>query len=269
MMTMTTTATPTDNDSRATMPLMTPLFWRILDDLHQRGIRALPSSREGEFLFSRDASTTAPIVAMAVRVFEATSGHSFGAQSGFTRGGFCLSDNFDSVRGRVRAVENFAFGGARTYLEYFEAHAFMSDHVRCPAARVLASLPKFAQILDRMGLEDALGVHPEYRALRDTPDSSSARLCFFDALARRHLETVHRAVLKLGPAKGIGLEDPVFAAAAAAEENLRALAAEDNATLVHYFDVRLALLDHVSHANLRFAKLAFGRGAMWPLIEEA
>jgi hypothetical protein len=91
----------------------------------------------------------------------------------------------------------------------------------------------------------------------------------FNALARRHLVNVHREVLKFGRGKGIGLEDPVFAAAAAAEEELRALAADDNATFVHYFDVRLALLDHVPHANPRFAKLAFGRGAMWPLIEEA
>jgi hypothetical protein len=67
----------------------------------------------------------------------------------------------------------------------------------------------------------------------------------------------------------IGLEDPVFAAAAAAEDNLRARAAAHNAMLVHCFDVHLALLDHMPHANQRFAKLAFGRGAMWPFIEEA
>jgi hypothetical protein len=76
-------------------------------------------------------------------------------------------------------------------------------------------------------------------------------------------------VLKFDRGKGIGLKDPVLAAAAASEEELRALAAGDNATLSHYFDARLALLDHVLHANPRFAKLAFGRGAMWPLIEEA
>jgi hypothetical protein len=103
------------------------------------------------------------------------------------------------------------------------------------------------------------------------PDSSSARLRFFNALARRHLVplNVHWEVLKFGRAKGIGLEDPVFAAAASSEEALRALATEDSATLVHHFDVRLALLDHVPHANPRVAKLAFGRGAMWPLIKEA
>ena len=80
---------------------------------------------------------------------------------------------------------------------------------------------------------------------------------------------MHRGVLKFDRGKGIGLEDSVLAAAAASEEELRALAAGDNATLSHYFDARLALLDHVPHANPRFAKLAFGRGAMWPLIEEA
>jgi hypothetical protein len=141
-----------------------------------------------------------------------------------------------------------------------------------PAARVLASLPKFAQMVDRMGLEEAFGVLPEYRALSDAPDSSVARLCFLNALARRHLTNVHREVLEFGRGKGIGLEDPVFAAAAAAEDSLNALAADsENASLSHYFDARLALLDHVPHrnANPRFAKLAFGRGAMWPLIEEA
>jgi hypothetical protein len=161
------------------------------------------------------------------------------------------------------------FGGAKTYLEYLEAHRFVPDHVWWPAARVLASLPKFAQMVDRMSLEEALVTHPEYRALSDAPDSSAARLRFFNALARRHLMNMHREVLKFGRGKGIGLEAPVFAAASAAEDNLRARDAADNASLVHYFDVRLALLDHVPHANPRFAKLAFGHGAMWPLIEEA
>jgi hypothetical protein len=29
----------------------------------------------------------------------------------------------------VCAVENFAFGGAKTYIEHREAHAFVSDHM--------------------------------------------------------------------------------------------------------------------------------------------
>jgi hypothetical protein len=41
--------------------------------------------------------------------------------------------------------------------------------------------------------------------------------------------------------------------------------AAGDATLLHYFDARLALIDHVSHANPRFAKLAFG--AMCGLIQ--
>jgi hypothetical protein len=121
----------------------------------------------------------------------------------------------------------------------------------------------------KQSLEEALVTHPEYSALSDAPNSSVARLRFFNALARRHLTNVHREVLKFGRGKGIGLEDPVFAATAASEDSLNALAADDNASLSHYFDARLALLDHVPHANPRFAKLAFGRGAMWPLIEEA
>jgi hypothetical protein len=227
MMTMMTHIT--DNDSNATVDALR-LEARV-SELCARGFHALPFklSRKGEFLFSRDASTTAPIVAMAVRFFSVAADGRVRVQSGFTRGGLCLSDNFDSVSGRICAVENFAFGGAKTYLEYLEAHRFVSDHVRWTAARVLVSLPKFAQMVDRMGLEEALSVHPEYRALSDAPDSSVARLRFLNALERRHL--VHREVLKFGRGKGIGLEDPVFAAAAAAEEELRALAAGDNATL--------------------------------------
>jgi hypothetical protein len=232
-----------------------------VSDLCARGYRALHSSRSGEFLFSRDASTTAPIVALAVRVAPGGA-----VQSAFTRGALCLSDNFDTVAGRVCAVENFAFGGAKTYLEHAEAHRFVSDHMQWTDDRVLASLPKFAQMVDRKpSLEAAMEAHPEYRALSDAPDSSVARLRFLNALARRHLTNVHREVLKFGRGKGIGLEDTVFAASSASDDIL----ADENATLFHYFDARLSLLDHVPHANPRFAKLAFGRGAMWPLIEEA
>jgi hypothetical protein len=115
-----------------------------VSDLCARGHRALHSSRSGEFLFSRDASTIAPIVALAVRFAPDGS-----VQSAFTRGGFCLSDNFDSVLGRVCAVENLTFGGAKTYVEFSQAHRFASDHMQWPDARVLASLPKFAQMVDR------------------------------------------------------------------------------------------------------------------------
>jgi hypothetical protein len=111
MMTMTRTAT---NDGDVTVVDALRLE-ALVSALCARGYRALHSSRKGEFLFSRDASTTAPIVALAVRFAPDGS-----VQSGFTRGGFCLSDNFDLVRGRVCAVENFAFGGAKTYIEFLE-----------------------------------------------------------------------------------------------------------------------------------------------------
>jgi hypothetical protein len=120
-----------------------------VSELCALGFSALPSSREGEFLFSRNASTTAPIVAMAVRFSVAANGR-VRAQSWFTRGELC---NFDLVRGRVCAMENFALCCVKIYLEYLEAHRFVSDHVLWTAARVLASLPKFAQMVDRMGLE--------------------------------------------------------------------------------------------------------------------
>jgi hypothetical protein len=106
----------------------------------------------------------------------ATAVYFFGdrAQKAFTRGAFCLSDNFDVVAGRVCAVENFAFGGAQTYLEHFEAHAFVSDHVRWPASCILRALHKFAKFIDRLDTVDeaAFKAHPEYRALHDAPDST-------------------------------------------------------------------------------------------------
>jgi hypothetical protein len=180
--------------------------------------------REGEFLFSRDASTSTPIVAMAVRLLRGVSG----AQSAFSTGGLCLSDNFEGDADFV-PVENLTFGPAKLFLERYNARAFIADGAQWPTARVLASLPKFTKMVDRMTLEEALEARPEYRALHDAPDSALARLQFLDALARRHLEAVHKAVLKFGRCKGIGLEDLVFAAAAAAEDGLRALAAASGA----------------------------------------
>ena len=60
----------------------------------------------------------------------------------------------------------------------------------------------------------------------------------------------------------------MFAAAEDGEAALRERAASGCATLSDYLSARLSLLDHVPHANPRFAKLAFGRGAMWALIQE-
>ena len=93
-----------------TTEMMAALLERVMDDLYARGIRVLYSDFEmGDFLFSRDASTTARVVAMAVRFYAESD-----AVKAFTRGALCLSDNFDTVDGRVCAVENFAFGGAKT-----------------------------------------------------------------------------------------------------------------------------------------------------------
>ena len=107
-----------------TTEMMAALLERVMDDLYARGIRALYShAEECDFLFSRDASTIARVVAMRFYA-------EFGAVKAFTRGALCLSDNFDTVAGRVAAVENFAFGGAKTYLEHSEAHRFVSDHMQ-------------------------------------------------------------------------------------------------------------------------------------------
>jgi hypothetical protein len=130
-----------------TTEMMSALLERVMDDLYARGIRALYSHFElCDFLFSRDASTTARVVAMAVHFYA-----EFGAVKAFTRGALCLSDNFDTVAGRVAAVENFAFGGAKTYLEHAQAHRFVSDHMQWPDARVLASLPVLPNIHCRQG----------------------------------------------------------------------------------------------------------------------
>jgi hypothetical protein len=181
---MTTTAMLTTTD------MMAALLERVMNDLYARGIRTLYSHFECNFLFSRGASTIAGVVAMAVRFYA-----EFGAVKAFTRGALCLSDNFDTVDGCACAVENFAFGGAKTYLEHFEAHEFISDHMRWPDARVLRALPIFAKCTDRIDtLEAAKKTHPEYLALYDAPNSTLARKRFLDAIACRHLEDVHKAV---------------------------------------------------------------------------
>ena len=243
----------------------------LIDALYARGVRAVPSPQcEGQFLFSRDASSP-PVVATAVFYFSDC------AQTAFTRGDLSLSDNFDSVtaadgRRSFVAVENLTFGPAKTFIERYEAYAFMVDHKSWPAARVLAALPQFAKGVDRLpSLEAALDAHPEYRALQAAPNDGGARQAFIDALARRHLADVHKEVLRFGRSKGIGLEDPVFAAADASAPALLHLAADDASTPItvsDYCAARVALLEHVPLANPRFSKLALGRGAWFPLIGE-
>ena len=119
-----------------TTEAMSAMLERVMDDLYVRCIR----EPEGEFLFSRDAST---IVATAVGFFGDE------VLKAFTRGGFCLSNDFDVVAGRACAVENFAFGGAKSYLEHFEhfeAHAFIFDHVRWPPLAGCARLQGAPQV---------------------------------------------------------------------------------------------------------------------------
>jgi hypothetical protein len=185
---------------------------RLIDALFARGVRAVPSARAGEFLYTRDASSSPIIIATAVR-FSQDGGHK--VDKAFTRGDWSFSDNFDASSSQFFvAVENLNFGPAKTFIEHRETRAFIADRARWPGARVLASLPQFAKGVDRLAsLEAALEAHPEYRALQASPDSISARMSFIKALSHRHLADVHAAVLKFGRGKGIGLEDPVFAAA--------------------------------------------------------
>jgi hypothetical protein len=259
--TLTLTATTT-----AEAPKPSPLIdARLIDALFARGVRAVPSARAGEFLYTRDASSSPIIIATAVRFADDGA-----VDKAFTRGDFTLSDNFDAVAGGAFvAVENLTFGPAKTFLERREARAFIADGARWPDARVLKALPQFAKGVDRLlaSIETEKEALPEeYRALQAAPDSALARLDFIEALARRHLADVHKAVLDFGRKKAIGLEDPVFAAADARAPAL--LAAASSATLDDYCDERLKLLAHVQHANPRFSKLAFGRLAWFPLISE-
>ena len=228
----------------------------LIDSLYARGIRSIPSTREGEFLFSRDAATP-PTVATAVRFGE--------TQSAFTRGDLSLSDNFDAVPGRFVAVENLTFGPAKLFVERQQARAFVTQW---PDARILEALAQFAKSVDRTTLADALEKRPEYRALHDAPDSALARMRFLDALAQRCLDAVDKEVLHFGRKKAIGLEDPIFAAVSARQEAMRSLVASGAATLDDYFAQRMALLDHVLHANPRFAKLAIGRLVWFPLVDQ-
>jgi hypothetical protein len=111
--------------------MMSAMLERVMDDLHAWGIRALYSDFEMcDFLFSRDASKTTRVVDMAVRFYA-----EFGAVKAFTRGALCLSDNFDTVDGRVCAVENFAFGGAKTYLEHTQHTRIHTPHAHTHTTR--------------------------------------------------------------------------------------------------------------------------------------
>jgi hypothetical protein len=263
-LTLTATAPASAAPSKEAKP---PLIdARLIDALFARGVRAVPSAHAGEFLYTSDASSSLIIIATAVRF--ANDG---AVDKAFTRGDWSFSDNFDASSSQFFvAVENLTFGPAKTFIESRETLAFITDRVHWPRERVLASLPQFAKGVDRLAsLEAALEAHPEGRALQDTPDSRWARMSFIEALSHRHLADVHAAVLKFGRTKGIGLEDPVFAAAF---ERMPALTdLYDGAAVIDddYFDERLKLLAHVPHAHPRFSKLAFGRLAWFPLISES
>jgi hypothetical protein len=206
--TLTLTATAAAIAKEEEAPKPSPLIdARLIDALFARGVRAVPSARAGEFLYTRDASSSPIIIATAVRFADDGA-----VDKAFTRGDFTLSDNFDAVAGGAFvAVENLTFGPAKTFLERRETVALILDRAHWTRERVLASLPQFAKGVDRLAsLEEA---RPEYRALQEAPDSALARLDFIEALARRHLADVHKAVLDFGRKKGVGLEDPVFAAA--------------------------------------------------------
>jgi hypothetical protein len=260
-LTVTATAAPAAPAALVEAPIL--LDARLINALFKRGVRAVPSARAGEFLFSRDASAS-PIVATAVRFF--TDGGRVG--KAFMR------DNFDAVVGQFVAVENLTFGPAKTFIERREARAFIADGARWPDARVLKALPQFAKGVGRLAsLEAALDAHPEYRALQAAPDSAFARMEFIDALSRRHLADVHAEVLRFGRSKRIGLEDPVFAATVARAPALAALDEEGGGGKLainfdKYFAERQALLAHVPLANPRFSKLAFGRLAWFPLLSD-
>jgi hypothetical protein len=264
--TLTLTATAPASAAPAKEEAKPPLIdARLIDALFARGVRAVPSARAGEFLYTRDASSSI-IIATAVR-FSQDGGHK--VDKAFTRGDWSLSDKLDAVTGAFVAVENLTFGPAKTFLERAEGRAFIAHGTRWPRARVLASLPGFAKGVDRFASLEAVPAqyNIEYYMLQKTPDDALARLDFIDALARRHLADVHKAVLDFGRKKGIGLEDPVFAAADARAPALADLAVF--ATFEDYFAERLALLAHVPHANPRFSKLAFGRLAWFPLLRLA
>jgi hypothetical protein len=263
--TLTLTATTAPLASAAEAPKPSLIDARLIDALFARGVRAVPSARAGEFLYTRDASSS-PIIATAVRFADDGA-----VDKAFTRGDFTLSDNFDAVAGgSFVAVENLTFGPAKTFLERRETVAFILDRAHWTRERVLKALPQFAKGVDRLASLDeaALEAHREYRALQDAPDSRCARMEFIRALAHRHLADVHAVVLKFGRGKGIGLEDPVFAAAFERMPALTELYDSGDVNEHDYFDERLKLLAHVPHANPRFSKLAFGRLAWFPLISE-
>jgi hypothetical protein len=58
--------------------------------------------------------------------------------------------------GAFVAVENLTFGPAKLFLELYHARAFIADGAQWPTARVLASLPKFAKIVDCTPMEKAV-----------------------------------------------------------------------------------------------------------------
>jgi hypothetical protein len=174
-LTLTATAAPAPAPAKEEASKPPLIDARLIDALFARGVRAVPSARAGEFLYTRDASSS-PIVATAVR-FSQDGGHK--VDKAFTRGDWSLSDNFDAAaaaEGGFVAVENLTFGPAKTFLERAEGPAFIADGTRWPRARVLASLPCFAKGVDRFASLEAVPAqyYAQYYMLQNTCLAMSA-----------------------------------------------------------------------------------------------
>jgi hypothetical protein len=235
--------------------------------LRARGIVRMPSSRAYLFCAAGNGSKVATAV------------HKGTLASVFTRGCLTLSDNFDCVEGRTKAVENCVFGPAKCLLEKLGASEFVSG--RWSAERVLAKLDDFAGVeqlkLDALLADPALaGCY--FNELKAAPHDTSVRKQFLARMMVRQFKSVDATVFFWAKKKEIGCEDPVVAYCTERKEALEA----QHAALVEsvadgtfsyekvsraYFAVREPLLDML-HSDPRFAKLAVGRKVIFPLVDD-
>ena len=235
--------------------------------LRARGIVRLPSARA--YLFS-DADDTRKV---------ATAVNKETLASVFTRGCLTLSDNFDAVADRVKAVENCVFGPAKCLLERAGAAEFVSG--AWTAEMVTAKLPDFA-VVEQLEL-DALLTDPAlapcwFNELKNAPENMGVRKQFLARMMVRHFKGADAMVFVWAGKKQIGVEDPVVAFCTERKEALETqyaalVASVDDNTYTYekvseqYFASRAPLLDMV-HADPRFAKLAVGRKVIFPLLDD-
>lgn len=198
----------------------------------------------------------------------------------FTTNDITLSDNFDRQLGRTVPVENVTFGAAKVLIERHEMEAFIHDPKADRVANVVAAYvkakdpnPEHVGFANHLKEEMARGPYPGEPAFVFADRRADERKDFLASVLAGKVMGVDADIAKLAIDKKIDPSDPVLSASmdrkADIEDRLQSAVTNGSASAVLnvYRKTREDLLPLLPRASPYFAKMAFGRGVYFPLIE--